>query len=280
MLTARFHHRLTIMLATAVGLVVVCGASFGLTQVAQANPVVYGFPTSDEQLSGGMAASYQSVSAEQRTVARSAPNDAVQFAGIVLNTQKNAAPGAGATTIAYLATTGTVNVYVSTLNGKIHKGDYLTVSPLRGILMRSTVSSDNIVGVALADSGTQSSVDRKVTLVDGTTKTVQVTQVLVDLDTKDIIASTPFNEYIFGSGYRSTNKAVDIIRLIAASIVLVTVLTVEIVIIYVAVTRSIVSAGRNPLAQKLITRVLLRVFMLAVAILVGGLLAIYLILRL
>lgn len=186
----------------------------------------------------------------------------------------------------YVATSGTHPVLVSTENGEIMDGDYLTPSSIDGTLMKADTRQQTIFGRA-ASSFTASSVPLgSMTLKDdqGASHTVRLGSVSVTIDIKENPnkESTKVNvpEFLEDIGQQIAKKEVSPIRIYLSLLITAVSLITAIVVLYSGVRNSLISIGRNPMSKRTILRALLEIILTSIAVLMVGLFAVYLLLRL
>ena len=188
----------------------------------------------------------------------------------------------------YVAVSGTYNVLVSTQNGTINKGDYVTLSALGGVAMKagtldqqSTVfgraqSSFDGKGVVLGTSSLKDSA--------GVTKTVQLGSIPVSINiqrnpnTKSTKVDVP--QFLQRLGQQIAEKQVSPIRIYLSLAITAVSLITALIVIYSGIRNSIISIGRNPMSKKSIFRALLEIILTSFLILIIGLFAVYLLLKL
>ncbi len=189
----------------------------------------------------------------------------------------------------YVAVSGTYDVLVSTQNGPIASGDYVTLSSVDGVAMKAgTVSDQNTVfGRA------QSSFDGKgvtlgtTTLKDTsgqTNKTVILGSIPVTIDIRrnpnDKSTKVDVPNFLERLGQQIAEKTVSPIRIYLSLAITAVSLIVALVTLYAGVRSGIISIGRNPMGKKSIFRALLETILTSILILVIGLFAVYLLLKL
>lgn len=181
---------------------------------------------------------------------------------------------------AQVATSGTLQVLVSNINGDVKSGDYITASPVSGIGMKAT-GNVKVIGIAQSDLTTKNGSEQKYNDNDGKEQTILVGQIplLVNVSfyykeaDKTLIPSAIQNVANALAG--RTVSPVPI--LISAGIFLVTVIVV-VSIIYSMIRSSIISVGRNPMSQSAVYRDLIQLSVLVLGIIAVGFTAIYLVL--
>lgn len=177
-----------------------------------------------------------------------------------------------------VATTGTVPVLVSDINGTVARGDHITASPLAGVGMKAN-GNVRVIGVAQSDMGP----GKKHTYKDkdGKEYTVNLGEVPALINVayffkepeKTIVPSAIQNVANSLAGKPVSTLPV----LVSAGIFLVT-LIVVVSIIYSMIHSSIISVGRNPMSQSAIYRDLIQLSALVLTILAVSLIAIYFVL--
>lgn len=154
-----------------------------------------------------------------------------------------------------VATNGTAQALITDIGGEIKAGDSITASPVSGIGMKASENT-KIVGVAQADakfSGKTTKVKNK----DGQEETFQVGTVPVVVQVSFYVPEvkkSPIPEQLQLFVDSIAGKQVALERLVASvAIVLAAVITIAI-LLYSAIHNSMISIGRNPLAQGSIYR--------------------------
>ena len=177
-----------------------------------------------------------------------------------------------------VATSGTLRVLVSDINGAINHGDYITASPITGVGMKATDNA-RIIGVS------QGSIEggSKQTIKDNAGKDQSVlvgeVSVLVNVSSyfkqpeKTLIPSAVQNVANAFAGRTVSSLPI----LLSAGIFVVTLLVV-VIIIYAMIRNAIISVGRNPLSQSAVYRNVIQMSGLVLAILAAAFTAIYLVL--
>ncbi len=179
-----------------------------------------------------------------------------------------------------IATSGTVPVIVSDINGVIKHDDHITASPIAGVGMKATANV-RIIGIAQGDMKVTNEGKTDYTDKDGKKYSVQLGQVptLVNVSyffkepDKSVIPPTIQNVANSLAGRQVSTVPI----LISGAIFLVTIIVVM-SIIYSMIKSSIISIGRNPMSQSAVYRDLIQMSALVLAILSVALIAIYLVL--
>lgn len=186
----------------------------------------------------------------------------------------------------FVAVSGTYNVLVTTQEGSISSGDYLTLSSINGTAMKAGDKEVIVFGRANSDFNDSSVMLGSTTLKDanGGTKTVKFGSVPVTIDIKSNPnhKSTDVNapEFLKRVGEAIADKEVNPIRIYIGVGIAVVSLVAAIAVVYAGVRNGVISIGRNPMSRKSIFRALLEVILTAALILIIGLFAVYLLLKL
>lgn len=186
----------------------------------------------------------------------------------------------------FVAVSGTYNVLVTNQAGSIASGDYLTLSSINGTAMRVGEEEVTVFGRANSSFNDSSVVLGMTTLKDsnGGEKTVKIGSipVTIDIKTNPNHKSTDVNapDFLKRVGEAIADKEVNPIRIYISVAIAVISLIAAIVVVYAGVRNSVISIGRNPMSKKSIFRALLEVILTALLIVIVGLFAVYLLLKL
>lgn len=187
----------------------------------------------------------------------------------------------------YVAASGTYNVRVSTQGGSIAAGDYVTLSAIDGIAMKAGTEEKTVFGRANAPFDGKGSVLGTVTLKDTANKTNKMVAlgsvpVTIDIKRNPNEKSTKANvpEPLERIGQAIAEKEVSPIRIYLSMGITVVTLIAAIAVLYAGVRSSIISIGRNPMSKKSIFRALLEIILTSLLIVIIGLFAVYLLLKL
>lgn len=186
----------------------------------------------------------------------------------------------------YVAVSGTYNVLVSTQGGAISSGDYLTLSSLDGIAMKAGTKESTIFGRANGSFDGKGPIFGTETLKDsdGVSSTVKLgmVPVTINITRNPNIKSTKVDvpKFLERLGQAIAEKKVSAIRIYLSLAITAVSLVAAIAVLYSGVRNSIVSIGRNPMSKKSIFRALLEIILTAFLILIVGLFAVYLLLKL
>jgi hypothetical protein len=195
--------------------------------------------------------------------------------------------GGGDANEVFVATTGTHDVLVSTQNGSINKGDYVTMSSVDGIAMLAEPEQKTVFGRAAASFDGKSNIVANSTLKDKSGKEIKkvaIGQIPVTIDIRDNPKekSTKANvpKPLQRLGEAIAEKPVGPLRIYLSIGITGISIIAAIVILYSGVRSSLIAIGRNPLSRKSVFRGLLEIIFTALIILIIGLFAVYLLLKL
>lgn len=187
----------------------------------------------------------------------------------------------------FVATSGTYPTLVSSQGGSIKAGDYVTLSSVNGVAMKAGDDDVNVFGRAGANFDGKHDGTGKVTLKDTTgkqtgTAILGTIPVAIDVRTNPEKKSTktklpPFLQRL---GEAIAEKPVGPLRIYLSIGITAICIISAIVILYSGIRSSLISIGRNPLSKKSIFRGLLEIILTSLLILIIGMFAVYLLLKL
>lgn len=186
----------------------------------------------------------------------------------------------------FVAVSGTYNVLVTNQEGSIASGDYLTLSSIHGTAMKAGEKEVTVFGRANSSFNDSSVSLGTTTLKDssGGTKTVKLGSIPVTIDIKNNPnhKSTDVNapEFLKRVGEAIADKEVSPIRIYLGVGIAAISLIATIAVLYAGIRNGVISIGRNPMARKTLFKALLEVILTAALILIIGLFAVYLLLKL
>lgn len=189
--------------------------------------------------------------------------------------------------VAYVAVSGTYNVLVSTEGGNISAGDYLTISSLDGVAKKASTKEKTVIGRAAAAFDGTGVVLGNEQLKDKTSgKNIAVKlgsiPMTIKIERNPNIKSTKVDvpNFLERLGQQIADKKVNPIRIYLSMAITAVSLITAIIVLYAGVRNSMISIGRNPMSKKSIFRALLEIILTSILVLVIGLFAVYLLLKL
>lgn len=185
----------------------------------------------------------------------------------------------------YVATYGQYDVLVSTQNGPIKQGDYITISSLNGVGMKAEKTQQLVVGKATKGF------DGKTNLVGTTTlksskgdKEVTLGHVPIEVSVahnplyeKEKEAGVP--DFLSKAAELVTSRPVSAFRIYVSLAVIMLSFIIAGSILFAGVRSGMTAIGRNPLAKRSIVRNLIQVTLMSLIVFAIGLFAVYLVLR-
>ena len=187
----------------------------------------------------------------------------------------------------FVAASGTYNVLVSTQGGPIAAGDYVTLSSVNGVAMKASTEEKTVFGRAASTFDGKGVTLGTTTLKDTsgkTTKTVTLGSIPVTIDIKrnpnEKSTKVKVPEALERIGQAIAEKEVSPIRIYLSMGITAISLIAAIAVVYSGVRNGMISIGRNPMSKKSIFRALFEVILTSIVILIIGLFAVYLLLKL
>lgn len=263
---------------------VLCGLiMFSMNQRSEAQTLTQGY-NSEQSLQRGMIVKLK---AEDPSLVEAATQfTASETIGVIVGANDSPITISTEGEQYFVASTSEFPVLVSTQQGPIKRGDYITVSSIDGIGMRATHDDDTVIGIALSDFDGSKEVSSTPTIkdIDGHEKQLAVGRISVEvavgrnpnykIPEPDVpSAIRKFSEAVAG-------KQLSTARIAIAIIIFLVTAAVSASVIYGGVRSGIISLGRNPLSKKTITRGIVQVIFTGLIIFLAGLFGVYLILRL
>lgn len=259
---------------TLVGTFLLDGAAFALANVSRS------FTRGDSNVVVG---SLVSAAKTPDTVELANTANADRLIGVVVPISQSLAANSTVTK-AQVAMSGTADVLVSTLNGDIHAGDEVVVSPISGVGMKALAGA-RAIGIAQGDVTTTTSGSSTRTVDDGNghSATVQISSIPLAIVIGYTAAAPTGNQGFLGGlqNFISTvaGHNVSVLQSVLAFLTTIIAIAALVGLVYGAIRGSIISLGRNPLARASIYQSLARIIIMALAIVVVSLVVIYLTLR-
>lgn len=187
----------------------------------------------------------------------------------------------------FVAVSGTYTVLVSTEGGSIATGDYVTLSSINGVAMKAGTEEKTVLGRANGSFDGKGVVLGTTDVKDTSGKTIErvslgsvpvTISIQRNPNEKSTKAQVP--QFLERIGQAIAEKEVSPIRIYLSMGITLICLIAAIVVLYSGIRSSIISIGRNPMSKKSIFRSLLEIILTSILILVIGLFAVYLLLKL
>lgn len=185
----------------------------------------------------------------------------------------------------FVATTGRFEAFVSNENGVIQPGDFITVSRVAGIGMKAGDKEPYIIGKAVGSFDGETAVLSTTTVSDGgVDKKVAIGRIQLDIGVSGNPLVKPTKANLPGFLERLAEsiaeKPVNPTRIYIGLVLFLGTVLLSGTLLYSGIRSGIISVGRNPLSKKSITKSLMQVILTSVIILLLGVFAVYLLLRL
>ena len=177
-----------------------------------------------------------------------------------------------------VATSGTLGVLVSDINGVINRGDYITASPIKGVGMKAT---DNARIVGISQGSIEGGSKQTIKNDSGKDQMVTVGQVPVLVNVSSYFKQpdkTLIPSAVQNIANAFAGRSVSALPIIISAGIFVVTLLVVVIIIYAMIRNAIISVGRNPLSQSAVYRNVIQMSGLVLAILAAAFTAMYLVL--
>jgi hypothetical protein len=182
-----------------------------------------------------------------------------------------------------VASSGSYDALVSTQNGPIKTGDYLTISALPGVAMKADSNQTLVVGRAV-DNFNGTNAISSVSLKNLQNKAINVSigriAVNIQLAPSPLYLKSKNTILVFltRAEYDVTNKAVSPPRTYLCGLVFLGTILITIIVLYTGTRSALIAIGRNPLAKRPISMSLLKTIFAGVLVFATGTAGVYLIL--
>lgn len=260
----------------------------GLMMLASTAGLFNGSASADPVISQGYNTS-QALSPGALVSIKPNTNNYVEFAnlanadslvGVVVDNNNSQVALTSGSSQVQVATSGVNLTLVSNINGNIVAGDEIAASPINGVGMLATQDAE-IIGDAQASFPNSSASKQVVTNSSGVKQNVEVGSVPI-LVSVGYYTKQP-NKTLIPSAIQNlanalAGKQVKTLPIIISGVIFLITLIVVVAIIYSLIHGSIISVGRNPMAQSAVYRNVLQMSALVVCIVGVAIFAIFMIL--
>ncbi|MDB5167081.1 MAG: rane protein of unknown function [Candidatus Saccharibacteria bacterium] len=236
-----------------------------------------GYSTSDT-LSVGSLVSLKDGTSDQ--VVGTSSSNVNSLLGVIINSDSSLLTVSnGSANQVQVATNGVASVLVSDMNGAIVKGDQITASPIKGVGMKAT-NNAKVVGIA-QDGPANSNSTQTYTDNEGKKQKVTLGEVPIVVNVTYFYAQpdkTLIPAAIQNLANALAGKTVNSLPIIISGVIFIITIIIVVSIIYSMIRSSIISVGRNPMAQSAVYRDVIQLSALVLGILAVAVIAIYVIL--
>jgi len=164
------------LLIIVIGIFVIVAASMTVSALTTLTAISQSYGTST-RLPLGALVSLEKDAADKVVLAVNSNVDSLL--GVVVNPDNSLLSVSGGTELeAQIATTGTLQVLVSNINGDVKQGDYITASPVAGVGMKAT-GNVKVVGIAQGELVEKSGGNQTFKDSEGKDQTILVGQIPV-----------------------------------------------------------------------------------------------------
>jgi hypothetical protein len=267
---------------TGVNIAVVCGLAFVFLLAlifvvvrgsTKAETFVQGF-SSETTLQPGIVVSVSKTS--NKSVEPAPHDDTGRIYGVVIDPSDAAVTVGNENNKTYVANSGQYEVFVTSENGAIKSGDYISMSATDGIAAKAKGSQPYVLGRALESFNGRDNV------LTTSSKGVAIAKIVVDINaaknplvSSDIAVPAPLRKV----GEAIAGKNVTALRLYSALVVFAITLIVAASLLWIGVRSGMTAIGRNPLSKHSIMKSLVQVLAIDVLIFIIGVFGVYLLLR-
>ncbi|HEY5550120.1 MAG TPA: hypothetical protein VIK37_02905 [Candidatus Saccharimonadales bacterium] len=244
---------------------------FGL--VAAAETIVRSFDAQGSLQPGWVVALSQK---SDSTVELAPSDDTSRIYGVVID------PSAAPLTVqkedqqVFVATSGNYPVLISTQNGEIRGGDYLSISGTDGIAAKADDNERFIIGRALESFSGQGSAI--VYANDGSALGRIMAEILPGKNPL-LKESASVPQPLLRVGESVAGRPLSALRIYAALAMFAVAALIAAVMLWAGIRNAMIAIGRNPLSRHSIIRGLFQVVLAATSVLIIGLLGVYLLLK-
>lgn len=220
----------------------------------------------ETSLPTGMIVSLESQ--EERLVVPANKNNVGDLLGVVIGGSNSLLNLSTAESNVQVVTSGVVDVLVTDSEGVISEGDSIAVSDINGIGQKGSEEDAKILGTAQADFSDSSF--KTVTTESGESRRIAVARIPVLVQVggnPDLLQQT---SYLPGFVQETANalagEPVAPARIVIALVIITGGIAGSMILLYGAVSSTIISIGRNPLSDKSIYAGLVRMVLIAVGV--------------
>lgn len=277
------QHLSTKRIMASVGLVVLCVVSMSHPLAAQT--VTQGY-SSDDILQRGMLVSLKQGDATKIEAADDSNSKRLQGLVVNANDASVTLSNTAASKQTFVATIGRYEGLVSDENGTIKSGDYISVSKVKGIGMRTDDKASNVIGKALANFDGKTNVLSTTELKDngGVTQQVHIGRIMLDIGIGANPLAKPEEANLPSFLKRATDalvhKPVSPVRVYLSLLIFLASVAIAGSMLYAGIRSSMISIGRNPLSKQSIIRSMIQVIVTSFIVFIIGIFGVYLLLKL
>ncbi len=228
---------------------------FGMSKALAASPNVSRSYNAISSIPNGSLVSL--LSGTSGNVEEANLSNADRLVGVVIQSNQSLLAVNPANGKVQVATDGTVNTLVSTVNGNISVGQDVAVSPFNGVGMKAD-SGDRVIGIAVTSFNPNTAGATKEQVKDsfGNLHTITVGYIRLTIGVGTLNSSNFSIQSLQQFVEALTGHPISVLRLVIAIVVAFVAILSIVTLIYASIYGSIVSIGRNPLAKMAVFRTL------------------------
>ena len=237
-----------------------------------ADNVVQGF-ASNQTLQPGLVVALDKNAS--RTVLAMPPGDTSRIYGVVVDPSDAPLTLNSDNSQAFVATSGIYRVLVSTSNGAIKAGDYISISNLSGIAAKATNVQSTVLGQAETAFDGHSGA-----ITSNGNSAIGRIYVNINVGQNPLANNFPaIPTFLKRLANSLANKPVSVVRIYTALVIFLVAAIAAITILWSGIRSSLVSLGRNPLSRQTIFSAMYKVIFTGVGVFIIGLAGVYLLLK-
>lgn len=236
-----------------------------------ANDIVTGY-NSKQVLQPGLIVSMDE--SQPRSVKANPSNAEGSMFGVVVDPSDAPFTLNGSGQQVFVATSGIYRVLVSSVNGAIEPGDYISMSSLNGIGAKATPVQSTVIGQAENGFDGSSNV-----ISNNNGQAIGRIYVNINIGRNPIENSAPLPAFLKRMAVALANKPVPVVRIYVAFIIFLITAIAAITILWSGIRSSLVSLGRNPLSRHVIVGGLYKVIITGLLVFGIGVTGVYLLLK-
>lgn len=236
-----------------------------------------GFQTEDAGLEPGALVSFERSNNARVELANT--DRLAQLVGVVSNNPL-VSLSTGANEV-QVVINGIAPVMVSNINGEVKAGDKITASPINGVGMKAT-SSSQVIGTAQEDFTANDSREVSVTDANQKNQRIRISTLLAQINVTYAAQDTPQSfmpAFLQQLANSIAGREVSVLRIVIGLLLLLAGFIGAGILLFSSVQSSIISIGRNPLSEGAVHKSLLQVGLIAAAVLLATVLAVYTVLK-
>lgn len=244
--------------------------------VSAAGAISQGFRTNSDKITTG---TLLSLSSTQGIVEPASSNNISNLVGVAGSAPliELSSPGKNVQVVV----SGLTEVLVSNVNGNIQAGDKITASPFSGIGMKATGSTE-IVGIAQASLNSARTISESVIDRQGKRVSVKVGAIPIEINVayysaNNNTASLLLPPFLQSIANTISGSEVSPGRVLASALTLILGFGTVSIMLYSSIRSSIISVGRNPLANTALRKSLIDVLIMAAGVLSITLVTMYIV---